>query len=106
MPETDTNTACQNPAVARCSQAWTNAYDVALPTEGEFSALDAASEAFRKAMPPLAGSQNIRDFIACVAYGMLNDILAGDEGTKLLYAAQVAHTSTPKPQKNSRLDAK
>jgi hypothetical protein len=49
-----------------------------------------ANEAFRATMPPLTDDQNIQDFIACTAFGMMTgpvDILLGP---KLLYAAQVA----------------
>ncbi len=50
----------------------------------------AGNKAFREAMPTLAGHDNIRDFIACVAGGMLSEIINANEGAKFLYAAQVA----------------
>ena len=46
--------------------------------------------AYRNAMPDLSGYENIRDFIACVTYGMLFNIIDSIEGPKFLYAAQVA----------------
>jgi hypothetical protein len=41
-------------------------------------------------MPPLSGADNIRDFVACVAHGLLLGVLSDSECTRLLYAAQVA----------------
>jgi hypothetical protein len=49
-----------------------------------------AIQAYRDAMPDLSGYENIRDFIACTAHGMIIDVIDATEGTKLLYAAQVA----------------
>ncbi len=49
-----------------------------------------ADIAYRNAMPDLSGYENIRDFIACVTYGMLFNIIDSIEGPKFLYAAQVA----------------
>lgn len=57
-------------------------------------------------MPPLSGRQSIRDFTACVGYGMVNEIIRGDEGTKLLYAAQVAYKSYRKLNKSRQLSQK
>jgi hypothetical protein len=48
------------------------------------------AEAYRQAMPDLAGAENIRDFIACVAQAMLLQVIDPTEAPKLLYAAQVA----------------
>ena len=56
--------------------------------------------AYCAAMPKLYGATNIRDFIACVTYAMALDIVPGNEGTRLLYAAQVAHMAiTKRPHK-------
>ena len=49
-----------------------------------------ANEAFCAAMPDLTGYENIRDFIACAAHGMLTGAIDPIEGPKFLYAAQVA----------------
>jgi len=54
------------------------------------TALKAAGEAFRVALPPLTGEANIGDFVACVAHGMVLGVFTANEGSKLLYAAQVA----------------
>ena len=59
--------------------------------------------AYCAAMPKLSGATNIRDFIACVTYAMALDILPGNEGTRLLYAAQVAHMAlTKRPKKRNK----
>jgi hypothetical protein len=44
-------------------------------------------------MPSLTGEQNIRDFIACVAHGILLQAIEEKNGGKLLYAAQIAYSS-------------
>jgi len=41
-------------------------------------------------MPPLDGPENIREYIGCVAYGILVYAFPETTGTRLLYAAQVA----------------
>jgi len=60
-----------------------------------------SGEAYREAMPPLMGARNIRDFIACVAHGMLLHVFEANEASKLLYAAQVAAQSEAKRDKRS-----
>jgi len=64
--------ALQNFAVARCRDAWERAYQ-ATAAKGKTlcSAHEDAAKAYRRAMPPLSGHQNICDFIACAGYGML-----------------------------------
>jgi hypothetical protein len=87
--------ASANPAVARCLDAWERA-NKAERAKGK-SKCDAsieANSAYRRAMPPLSGSENIRDFIACVAHAMIVHIFLDSTATKLFYAAQVAHTTT------------
>lgn len=105
----------QNPAVTRCLCAWQAAYDQTMERlraeeeqyQAEFGEEDdedeyeresdfrreakrAAENAFRDAMPPLAGRQNVRDFIACVACGLLKGVISNSESPRLLYAAQIA----------------
>jgi hypothetical protein len=59
-----------------------------------------AADAYREAMPPLTGSENIRNFIACVGHGMLLHIFNENEASKLLYAAQVASGAEVKRYKS------
>jgi hypothetical protein len=58
------------------------------------------ADAYREAMPPLTGADNIRNFIACVGHGMLLHIFKENEATKLLYAAQVAAMAEAKRYKS------
>jgi hypothetical protein len=94
-----------NPAIARCCCASARAYKAALAQgKGKGSSDLDAEQAYRRAMPPLSGSENIRDFIACVAHGMLIGAIEGPDGARLLYAAQVAATavrSQPAPPKSA-----
>jgi len=83
-----------NPAVKICSEAYERAYKAARrQSDSKLYAVDQAEMAFRKAMPKLSGQENINDFIACVAYGMLIKAIEGPEGARLLYAAQVANST-------------
>jgi hypothetical protein len=81
----------QNPAIALCHETYTRAFAEAeqagIPT---LRATLLAREAYRQSMPPLTGSENIRDFIACVAHAMLLKVVDAAEASRLLYAAQVA----------------
>jgi hypothetical protein len=88
------NPAVDNPAVARCCAAYASAEQAAKDKgKGEIYSALMAIKAFRKALPPLAGNQNISDFIACVAHGLLIGAFDGANAARLLYAAQVAHTA-------------
>jgi hypothetical protein len=88
------NPALANRAVARCCQIWQSVFRAELD-RGEHRVLAArsAGEAYCGAMPSLTGEQNIRDFIACVAHGILLQAIEEKNGGKLLYAAQVAYAS-------------
>jgi hypothetical protein len=86
--------AAANPAIAYCIQAYAEALQAALDDEQTpCRAENAGKAAYRSAMPPLSGSRNIRDFVACVAHAMAIDIMRGEEAARLLYAAQVASTA-------------
>jgi hypothetical protein len=88
------HTVNANPAVTRCMNAWTRAYkEERAKHKSSFEASQSAEKAYRDAMPPLSGYENIRDFIACVANAMLIGAIMDNQGTKLLYAAQVALTT-------------
>jgi hypothetical protein len=81
-------------ALDRCCIAWQSAYNATLAQkDSEYLASRDASFAYRRVMPTLNGQDNIRDFIACVANGMLLGAIDGNRGARLLYAAQVALTS-------------
>ena len=87
-------TAVKNPAVEHCIGRYVTTLTESYDTTKSRAELEIiAVRAFRDAMPPLSGTENIQDFIACVAYGMLTDVIPPEIGTRLLYAAQVAQTA-------------
>ena len=80
-----------NAAVQRCCEA--RERSVRKSIAGKVSSYDTkqrASQAFFNAMPHLTDYDSIRDFIACIAHGMVIDAVPPMEGPKYLYAAQVA----------------
>jgi hypothetical protein len=92
--------ALQNPAVARCCDALDSTLK-ACTINGDvlpWAYID-AYKAFHAAMPPLSGYQNICDFIACVAHGMLIGAIQHTSGTKFIYAAQVAFSTVRRQPK-------
>ncbi|HEV2322963.1 MAG TPA: hypothetical protein VGS10_03325 [Terracidiphilus sp.] len=84
-------TPLRSPAVQLCRQAFFRSIE-----EGKARKLDSydilreSHRAFREAMPHLTTAAGIRDFIACVTDGMMIDVFSATQGSKLLYAAQVA----------------
>ena len=96
-------------AIKRCCAAWKRAYVAYMKgkdgssTTRIFAAHD-AGPAFCKDMPPLLGYENIRDFIACAAHGILINAIPEKRANQLLYAAQIALVSLnyePKPRKSA-----
>jgi hypothetical protein len=118
LPDTSVPAAA-NPAIAYCLQAYTNALQAGLRNnDSRVRAEEAAKTAYRGAMPPLTGSRNIRDYVACIAHAMAIDAVDGHEGARLLHAAQVANAAqntqrrikaksiaitVPKPPQNQQL---
>ena len=95
-----------NPAVAHCCDVAIRAYRTEFVKEhNAYEASKAAAQAYRLAMPLLMTAESVRDFIACVAHGMLTGIFSRDDSTRLLYAAQVAgglqKTLNAKPKSNA-----
>jgi len=87
-----------NPAIARCARAWSSTYRVNISIgSSKVSASLEAGEAFRKAMPALTSADNVRDFVACVASGLLISAISSGDAARLLYAAQVAQRAFPRP---------
>ncbi len=93
-----------NLAVDVCDRMFANATEKALKEgKSEKLARQLGRIAYCGAMPKLSGATNIRDFIACVTYAMAIGIIPGNEGTRLLYAAQVAHMAlTKRPKKRNK----
>ena len=48
------------------------------------------NQAYKNAMPPLINREFIRDFLACVTYGVVIHAILDQVAPKLLYAPQVA----------------
>ena len=84
-----------NHSVARCIRAWNRAFRKKLDEEDEeedtdYEARKAGKDYYLRAMPPLVGQENIRDFIACVTYAQIIDILIPRDAESLLAAAKIA----------------
>jgi hypothetical protein len=103
MPEPTSEYLNGNPshAITRCRDAWQQAYDLHMQKNArkgsdEYAAALEAGAAYRAAMPQLANWMGIRDFIACVAYGLLIEAIPQERSGQLLYAAQVALSLLPR----------
>jgi len=92
-------------AIRRCDAAWRRAFKSCMEDhDNEYTAATQASEAFRNAMPLLDGYDGVRNFIACVAHGILIDAIPRDKGGQLLYAAQVAMAVIQRDQKPAQTE--
>jgi hypothetical protein len=89
--ESDPTQPARSPAVQRCSEARDRCIrECRAKSLNSYDMAKRAAEAYCAAMPDLSGYENIRDFIACTSYGMVNGLIDAIEGSKFLYAAQVA----------------
>jgi hypothetical protein len=80
-----------NAAVQSCIRAWQYAYNKEFARiKDDYKAEKAALKAFRRALPNLAGYDNIRDFIACITYALVNEIMAENDVANCLDAAKIA----------------
>ena len=77
----------------RCCAAWQRSFDAYMASakcikesNKTFAAIQ-AGEAYRNAMPLLAGYEGVRDFVACMAHGILIGAIEEDISGRLLYAA-------------------
>jgi hypothetical protein len=92
-----------NAAVRRCIRAWNRAHRKALNEyETDSDAKTMADQAYLNAMPPLAGYENIRDFIACVTYASVTDGIRHRDAEHLLDAAKVALATLCHQPKSSK----
>ncbi|HEX4321459.1 MAG TPA: hypothetical protein VHZ52_11185 [Acidobacteriaceae bacterium] len=86
--------AAANPAIAHCLQAYTAAFEASMKkADNKYIAGPLAKTAYRSALPPLSGSRNIRDYVACVAHAMALEVIDPPTGARMLYAAQVANAA-------------
>lgn len=89
--KTVSRASTRHPAVLRCLEAATAAYrDAQASGDNAIGCNLSFDDAYVKAMPDLSGYQNICDFIACITYAMVNDIVWHERAKRYLYAAQVA----------------
>jgi len=89
--ESENPVSTQNPAIANCLAAFRRAYQNAIDRKADgYDARNKAKLGFREALPPLIGRDNIRNFIACVTYGMAVDLISNGDSARLLQAARTA----------------
>jgi len=88
------NSVLRNAAVDRCCAARLRSLQGSQRRQdNDWETLKRAARAYCNAMPDLIGRENISEFIACVAQGLLLKAIDPNVGPKLLYAAQVALSS-------------
>jgi hypothetical protein len=94
----------RNLAVELCDERFTETAEKAVNEGNSYElAKELGKVAYCASLPRLAGSANIRDFIACITHAMAMGYMPSTEGTRLLYAAQVAHTAlTKRPKKRNK----
>jgi hypothetical protein len=106
--------AVHNPAVISCCEAYMEIIDAAAKQGiSRYSVISEAENAYRETMPPPSSPSSIRDFVACVTYGMVIRAISSSEGTRFLYAAQIAHNTRlkrtkrrVKPNKSNNISSK
>ena len=95
----------ENEAIVHCMRVWNYTYkkEAANLAEGEsdWPAEKAANQAFLREVPPLSGHKNICDFIACVSFASMTDIVTHRAAAHYLANARIALAALslqPKPQ--------
>src|SRR5579863_8226567 len=93
-----------NKALNRCLRAWNYTYKKNLAEysgrDRQTLAEDEANKALLRATPPLSGYKNICDFIACINYAVMTDIIIQEQAQQFLANAKVAISAVchqPKP---------
>jgi len=103
----DSSPALENTAVAHCCEVWERTRRQAREAgNGVVVSRVAGHKAFQKSLPPLTGRENIQNFIACVAHGMLIGAILSPDGARLLYAAQVAMAAAHSPATQPKTSGK
>jgi len=96
-----------NLAVEICLQAYIRNKKKLLEKGGKAADVEWTGRiAYAAYLPKLSNADCIRDFIACVVYGMAIGAIPSSEGTRLLYGAQVAHSALPGGKKRRRKHTK
>ena len=113
LPAIVPNSKYARAAIKRCMTAWQRVFDASMAEMAADPEIDDhyfddvgaafdASPAYCKALPALVGQDGIRDFIACVAQGILIKAIPEKRANQLLYAAQVALASLNSEQKHRK----
>jgi hypothetical protein len=83
----------ENPAVLRSIRAYNRAFKRCLSKDPDATAEDAQNDgrsSYLRAMPPLAGIKNIRDFIACVTFALITETISQEQAENYFGAARAA----------------
>jgi hypothetical protein len=83
----------ENPAVLRSIRAYNRAFKRCLSKDPDATSEDAKNDGrgcYLRAMPPLAGIKNIRDFIACVTFALITETISQEQAENYFGAARVA----------------
>jgi hypothetical protein len=92
--------ALERPAVVLCRRAWESGYRSGMKlTNSRVLARKQARDASLLALPQLSGNQDIRDFIACVAFALAAGVFKKETCMKLLDAAELARYTMPPNQR-------
>ena len=80
-------------AVEQCVAAWSAAYSQAIENHfPEDRALRMAAVAYKLQIPNMTCFASAKSAFACATHGILLEVFEGNQGSQLLYAAQVAYT--------------
>src|SRR5580692_12337059 len=78
----------ENQAILRCMRAWNYAYkkvaDDLDEDENDYPAQKAGNKAYLRTVPPLNGFENICDFISCINFASMTDIISHNEAEHYL----------------------
>jgi len=94
-------------AIGICMEAWTSAHDDLAEDEDskEYECEKAGNQAYLKAAPSLSGYKNICDFIACINYASMTDVVTHNEAAHFLANARIALSTIyhrPKPARKRK----
>lgn len=79
------------PAVLHCWTAYKQTYAIESGKGATHAdAYEQGTTAYRDAIPCISDPESLREFITCVAHGMVLKVIPNEDGGKLLYAANVA----------------
>jgi hypothetical protein len=94
----------ENEVIVNCMHAWNYAYKKEAADldddESDYPAQKAGNEAYLRATPPLVGYENICQFIACINFAVMTDIITYSDAKHYRANAKLALTAVlrkPKP---------